>query len=587
MRKAMNKVLLVSMCTAMTFLCACQNKEEAKKMSNVVTVNTKIAQTGSLELSGEYIGTAAPGEEVNIIPMASGTIESVNVKKGDRVKEGDVLCRFDDTAAQFSVENAEIALDMAKAGKQSAKNQADLAASQTEGSIQSLETQLAGYKESLKEARNQRVLLQNNLGQLKTGMDKAKAAVTSSQTAYKTAQTLYLYNRYNLNLYPDCQTTVGLNLAASEVAGGTIDIPVVPEVSVPSVDVTGGGSIGGEGITDPGASVPEFEMPEIDLPSDSVSPAPAPVTSAKAIWAQGLLKDLKEANLTVEFICEPGLTSLKENVNTAQAAYNAAASSYGEAQGGLGTIDNTIRTLEAQVKGTQEGINTARKTQALSNKAAQDSVNSVDNQIKQAELGVESAEYQADFYTVTAPMDGVIESVNVKKNEIFGTGMPAFVISDKNSAEISFYVTEDVRNFLQMGDETSVEANGEEYKGFVSEIATAVDQQRGLFLIKATVPLKKGQDISSGSSVKVALITSKSDSANILIPYDSVYYDDNQAYVFTVQDDQATRTDVQTGLYDQDTIEIVAGISDGDEIVTSWASGLKNGAKIKRQTQNK
>ena len=71
----------------------------------------------------------------------------------------------------------------------------------------------------------------------------------------------------------------------------------------------------------------------------------------------------------------------------------------------------------------------------------------------------------------------------------------------------------------------------------------------------------------------------------ILIPFDAVYYDNDQAYVFIVQrgtDDQtkAVRRNVTAGLYSEDMIAILEGLSDGEEVVTSWGAGLKDGAAI-------
>lgn len=643
MKKSRNKVLLLSVCSAALLLTGCQNKEEAKKMSTTIHVNTGIAQTGTLELTSDYIGTASPGEEVMIIPLVAGKVKTVKVKEGDHVKKGDVLCKFDDTAAQFSVKNAEIAVKSAKDGKKTAQNQANLSAAQTQGSIQSLYTQLNGYQKSLSDAENQRNLLNKNLSQLKSNMDSARTAVQNCQTTYKTAQALYINYRVFLTTYPDCQTTVGLKAAAKEAtysvpnAGGSSyqtnsfdyetyfqpqsysggsayqtvrtsasglglnsangsgdtsyveegKIPVPPSAQTPSTVMPKTVSPSTPtALPSPYESTPDsgVDMPDITIP-DTTDPATAG-PSQKTLTAQSLLDALNKSNLTVEYLNEAGLSALKENVSEAQNAYNGAATAYNEARTGSGSIDSTISTLRTQIKGLKESIATAENTQGLANKAAKDSVAAVDNQIDAAKVGLDSAEYQVDLYTVEAPMDGVVESVNVKKDEIFGNSMPAFTISDKNSATITFYVTEDARDFLEMGDEANVESNGHEYVGNVTEISTAADQQRGLFEIKANVSLKKGENISTGSSAKVTLVTSKS-TGGLMIPYDSVYFDDNQAYVFVVNNDKATRTDVETGLYNEDTIEILSGLEEGDEVITSWASGLKNGAKIKRQVQDK
>ena len=70
----------------------------------------------------------------------------------------------------------------------------------------------------------------------------------------------------------------------------------------------------------------------------------------------------------------------------------------------------------------------------------------------------------------------------------------------------------------------------------------------------------------------------------ILIPFDAVYYDDDQAYVFVAEkgeeSDKAVRRDVIAGAYNNDMITILEGLSEGDQVITTWGAGLKDGASI-------
>ena len=43
---------------------------------------------------------------------------------------------------------------------------------------------------------------------------------------------------------------------------------------------------------------------------------------------------------------------------------------------------------------------------------------------------------------------------------------------------------------------------------------------------------------------------------------------------------KAVRKDITTGLFNDDTIAVESGLNAGDEVITTWASGLKEGAKI-------
>ena len=86
-----------------------------------------------------------------MVPLVSGTVTQVNYAVGDTVKEGDVLFRIDDEAAQLQMDNARAAYSQAQAGVNAATGGArHLQNYQTEQGIDSMEavsyTHLDVYK---------------------------------------------------------------------------------------------------------------------------------------------------------------------------------------------------------------------------------------------------------------------------------------------------------------------------------------------------------------------------------------------------------------------------------------------------------
>ena len=65
------------------------------------------------------------------------------------------------------------------------------------------------------------------------------------------------------------------------------------------------------------------------------------------------------------------------------------------------------------------------------------------------------------------------------------------------------------------------------------------------------------------------------------MPYDAVYYDDNQAYVFCAVDGKAQRRDVTVGLYSEDTAAITSGLMALDQVIVSWSPRLREGAAVR------
>ena len=552
-------VFLLAFCLAAGGLSGC-GKSEAEKMDSKVLVDIETAAPGTLSVRTDYIGSVEPGQSVDVTPLVSGTVKKVNVKVGDKVKAGDVLCKFDDTSADLSVKSAEDAVNTAKAGKSSAQDQQAAAKAQSKSSINTLKATLKSYEEALDKSRKQLKKMKSAKKKVIKAAKKAQKAYADAKTMYKTAQALYINYQSFLEANPDCRTSVGLNNAAS---GFNLEDV---EVEIPDVDVTDPDS-------DEGDSTQAEETTQ------------APVDKTKQKTAQALLKSLSKAGLTVEYLSETGLEALKENVSDAESAYNAASGGTSQLDGTIASLESSIEQLKSQIKSTRASLKSAKDVANASSIGSE----VYDAQIDAAETGVEAAEYQKDMYTIKAPISGIIDAVNVTENEMGAQGYAAFTISESETMLATFYVTEEVKNYVRIGDIVNLKkADGTvdtDTEGAITNIGTVVDPQKGLFKITALIVPSDRKALSGGTSVTFSIISNAAKN-QILIPFDAVYYEDGQAYVYIVDEDNiARRTDVTTGLYNEDQIAVLSGIQVGDRVVTSWASGLKDGAQVEEPSK--
>lgn len=248
--------------------------------------------------------------------------------------------------------------------------------------------------------------------------------------------------------------------------------------------------------------------------------------------------------------------------------------------------EEAIETLQNNIDTTYDSYKQAVTANNISNgeilegqkQASQNSISQAEIGISQAKLGIEQAQESLESYTITATISGVIEIVNLKVHDFATSSNPAFVISNKDTMVATYYVSEDVRNTFSTGQKITLEKDGRLYDGEVIEIGSAIDATTGLFKIKATV---KGNTANLLSGTKATVTTDTYHEKNvIIIPYDSVYYDGTQAYVYTVVDGKAKRTEVTTGLYDIDRIVITEGLTKDDTIITTWSAQLRDGVEV-------
>ena len=200
------------------------------------------------------------------------------------------------------------------------------------------------------------------------------------------------------------------------------------------------------------------------------------------------------------------------------------------------------------------------------------------NSISAAQVAVEQAQEGLDTYVIKASISGVVENVNIKVHDFATSSNPAFVIANKDTMVATYYVSEDVRNTFTVGQQIELEKDGIIYSGEVIEIGGTIDATTGLFGIKASI---KGDTsgMLSGTKVKVTTDTYHVEDA-LIIPYDAVYYDGTQAYVYTVVDGKAKKTYITTGLYDVENIVVMDGLSKDDMVITTWSAQLREGVTV-------
>lgn len=198
--------------------------------------------------------------------------------------------------------------------------------------------------------------------------------------------------------------------------------------------------------------------------------------------------------------------------------------------------------------------------------------------ITQAQAAVDAAKLQLDYANVTAPVSGIITSKGVTKNNMTSTGSVAYTIMSDGSKFVVFYVSEDIMRELQVGQSITVEKNNEELEAVITENPQVADANTGLFMVKARV--NGNEDLVSGIKVKLNMTTKHADNV-MTLPIDAVYHESEKSFVYTYVNGKANKVYVETGLYDDEKIEIISGITTDDQVITTWSSQLRNGSEVK------
>ncbi len=485
-----------------------------------VSVEVENPQMGELTSDTTYIGIVEPQQQVYVMPKLSGTVTQVNYKVGDTVKEGDVLFKIDDEAYQVQMDSAQAAYDTAQAGATAATSGAR--------DLQNYQTeeQIRQIQKNLNDTYESKDDMEDSLDELREQGKTASAQVASAQASVDAlSQSLGVQKQ---------------DLAAKQTA-----------------------------------------MNEAKADYDSKTASSSTATEEEKKAAEAAYNTAKieyDAAAAAVTATSSQLALAKQGLSAAQAGVNTINSGKTQLKSGIDQIETSQDTLT-------DSLNTAKQAYSITqNEVYPQTDATYTAQLNQAAVGIESAQMQLDYCTVTAPISGVIEAINVEKEGMAAAGNVAYIISNKDSMTVTFDVAEAAKNALNIGDHVTVERNGQTFDGSITEIGTMAGQQTKLFRVKATVT-GAGDALPNGVSVKVSATTEKEDN-KMLIPFDSLYFSGGDAYVYCVEDNKLVRTSVTVGLMDDEHAVIEGGLTTDSLVVDNWSAKLRNGAEVEIVTLN-
>jgi RND family efflux transporter MFP subunit len=186
-----------------------------------------------------------------------------------------------------------------------------------------------------------------------------------------------------------------------------------------------------------------------------------------------------------------------------------------------------------------------------------------------------------------APIDGVVAVRNVNVGdyvENMGSPAPMFRIVDNRVLELTANVPSARMAALKVGQPfafTSDALPGREFAGKVSFINPAADEASRTVKVKAEVP-NADETLKAGLFVKGRIVTGRRPGVLVvprsaLVSWDTV---SRQGGVFVVEGGVARRVSVETGAAPGDAVEVVKGLSAGQEVVTRGGFNLRDGDKV-------
>jgi multidrug efflux pump subunit AcrA (membrane-fusion protein) len=220
----------------------------------------------------------------------------------------------------------------------------------------------------------------------------------------------------------------------------------------------------------------------------------------------------------------------------------------------------------------------------LAKKRYSEDLKSAKAQIEQAAAAVRVLEAQVTYYTIRAPISGIISSVSTQEGETVAAGLnsPTFVtIIDLHKLQIDAFVDETDIGKIRVNQKASFTVDSfpdREFNATVQAIypkAVIMDNVVYYDVVHRIDERLTGElRPEMTTNVMISLDARK----NVLaVPLHAVSRDQGKSVVFMLRGGQPVRQVVKVGWKDPEWIEIIDGLKDGDKVVIRSAPKTNGG----------
>ncbi|MCL5009085.1 MAG: efflux RND transporter periplasmic adaptor subunit, partial [Patescibacteria group bacterium] len=229
-----------------------------------------------------------------------------------------------------------------------------------------------------------------------------------------------------------------------------------------------------------------------------------------------------------------------------------------------------VQTQASAVTQAQSAVDAAQAALDFKKaKARPEDVAAAQAQLSSAQAVLQLAQNAYANGLVTAPIDGLITSVDVKIGETASPGKPILTMISNQKFQIESYLSESEVGQIKLTDpaQVTLDAYGSDsvFNASIVSIDPAGSMVNGLTAYKLTLQFEQEDDrIKAGMGANVIIDDAKKQNV-LVVPSTAVFRQNDQAFVLTQNaTGGATRTPIQTGGEGLDgRIEVVSGLSEG------------------------
>lgn len=189
---------------------------------------------------------------------------------------------------------------------------------------------------------------------------------------------------------------------------------------------------------------------------------------------------------------------------------------------------------------------------------------------------------QLAYTSVYSDVDGVAEEVNVKVGELFG-GAGQIKVVNTDKLKLTSLVPENYAGKIKVGTETTLVFPDiqKTVEAKIAVVGTVIDPLNRSFFIEAKLPIDKNFRTNQLVLVKIKDYSKKN---AIIIPINLIQNDEKGKFIYVAANENgnlvARKRAVTIGEFYSNNIEILAGLTAGEQMITEGYQSLFDGQNL-------
>ncbi|MBK6292321.1 MAG: efflux RND transporter periplasmic adaptor subunit [Ignavibacteria bacterium] len=207
---------------------------------------------------------------------------------------------------------------------------------------------------------------------------------------------------------------------------------------------------------------------------------------------------------------------------------------------------------------------------------------SAKNQKESLERRLESLNEQLAMSRVVAPTSGFADNVVAKVGENVAPGMPLLTVVNTSDMRVVVDLAESFIGTVTTGDPVTIQYQeiSDSMKTKINVVAKSVNPVSRTFRVE--IPVRPVPPNLRPNTTCRVLINDVTVASTIVMPLTAVLHDNIGSYVYIVDDKStARRREVQTGLTSGGNVQIVMGLSVGENVIVRGAVDVADGQIVR------